>query len=259
MRILIRTSKWAIWSRRFGSLALPLAVIPVFMHREALISSADFSIVESVAVGVALLALVLAFGAFIRLWISGDRGWGKAFLGLFFSLVCLAPFALMVWMTTRYPDVADVSTDFEQPPGLVSEVRAIRPTPELQAEVEAAFPNARNRTFPIEAAQMFGVVQALVEDRGWDIVAAREPQSALAEGQLNAIAMTFLGWREEVAIRVAGDAQGSVVAMRSVSLNGGHDLGENGRRVEEFMVALDQRVTQLMRNAATAPAETPAE
>jgi hypothetical protein len=34
MRILIRTSKWAIWARRFGSLALPLAAIPVLMHRE---------------------------------------------------------------------------------------------------------------------------------------------------------------------------------------------------------------------------------
>ena len=59
MRILIRTSKWAIWSRRFGSLALPLMVLPVFLHRERLISSTDFFVVEAVAMLVAALALGL--------------------------------------------------------------------------------------------------------------------------------------------------------------------------------------------------------
>ena len=78
MRILIRTSKWAIWARRFGSLAVPLTVVPVLLHREQFMSSADFAIVESVAAGVAALALILALSAYVRLWITGDRGWGIA-------------------------------------------------------------------------------------------------------------------------------------------------------------------------------------
>ena len=48
MRILIRTSKWAIWARRFGSFAVPLTVIPVFMHREQMIASSDFVIIEAI-------------------------------------------------------------------------------------------------------------------------------------------------------------------------------------------------------------------
>jgi hypothetical protein len=254
MRILIRTSKWAIWSRRFGSLAVPLAIIPVFMHRERLIASSDFVVVEAIAIGVAALALVLALGAFVRLWITGDQGWGKAASGLLFSLICLAPLGLVFWLMSRYPAVADVSTDFRDPPGLVSEAVAPRPDAAGQAALVAAFPNARDRSYPIEAAQMYALVAELVAARGWEPRAAREPQTPLAESQINAIATTLVGWRDEVAIRIAGTPQGALVSMRSVALHGFHDLGENGRRVEEFLVALDQRVTALLRNVAPAAA-----
>jgi hypothetical protein len=253
MRILIRTSKWAIWARRFGSLAVPLAVIPVFLHRERLIISADFTIIEIVALGVAALGLFLAIGAFVRLWVTGDQGWGKATLGLFFSLICLAPFAFVVTEMLRYPAVSDVTTDAARPPGLVSGVETRRLTADERAAVETAFPNARSRTYPIEASQMFALVQSLANERGWEPRASREPQTPLAEGQVNAVATTLLGWRDEVAIRIQGSPQGSTVAMRSASLQPGHEQGENGRRIEEFLGALDNRVTQLLRNAPIVP------
>lgn len=253
MRILIRTSKWAIWARRFGSLALPLAVIPVFMHRERLIASNDFHLIEAIAMGVAGLALFLAVGAFARLWVSGDRGWGKATMGLFFGLLCLGPLALIVALALRYPPVSDVTTDYARPPGLVSQVRT-RPLAAAERQaVEAAFPNAQTRVYPIEAPQIYALVVQLVDARGWEPRARREPQTPLAEGQINAVATTLLGWRDEVAIRVTGDPQGAVVAMRSVALHGLHDLGENGRRVEEFFAALDSQITLLMRDVPVAP------
>lgn len=255
MRILIRTSKWAIWARRFGSLALPLAVIPVIMHRERLISSADFAIIEMVAMGVAALGLLLALGAFARLWVTGDQGWGKATTGFLLSVLCLVPFAGVLFLTTQYPAVSDVTTDFARPPGLVSQVPPSPAPGATRAEIEAAFPNARNRTYPIEATQMYAIVDELAESRGWEPRARREPQTPLAEGQVNAVATTLLGWRDEVAIRIEGDPQGAIVAMRSASLAPGHDLGENGRRIEEFLTALDQRVTLLLRDAPVAPVE----
>lgn len=257
MRILIRTSRWAIWARRFGSLALPLAVIPVFLHRERLIVSADFNIIEIVAMTVAAIGLVLSLGAFVRLWITGDQGWSKATMGFVMSLLCLAPLALILVLTVQYPSVGDVSTDPTRPPGLVAQVAPQAVTAEQKAAVAAAFPNARNRTYPIEAAQMYALVNALVEGQGWELRARREPQTPLAEGQINAVATTLLGWRDEVAIRIEGDPQGSIVAMRSASLSPGPDLGENGRRVEAFLAALDQRVTELLRAVPTAPASDP--
>ena len=50
-----------------GSLALPMTIIPVLLHREQMISSADFAVVEAVAAAIALLAVLLALGAFARL------------------------------------------------------------------------------------------------------------------------------------------------------------------------------------------------
>jgi len=255
MRILIRTSKWAIWARRFGSLALPLAVIPVFLHRERLITSADFAIIETIAMAAGGFGLFLAFGAFARLWVTGDHGWGKATMGFFLSLLCLVPFAAVAYLILTNPSTADISTDPANPPGIVSQLPA-HPPADLEA-IAAAFPNAQNRTYPIEAAEMFAIVVGLVQERGWDLRARREPQSSLAAGQVNAVAMTLLGWREEIAIRIQGNRQGAVVAVRSAALHPGHDLGENGRRVEEFLVGLDRQVTLLLRNAPVAapPAE----
>jgi hypothetical protein len=253
MRILIRTSKWAIWARRFGSFAVPLAIIPIFLHRERIIASSDFHVIELVAMGIAILALAMALGAFARLWVTGDQGWSRATMGLFFALVCLLPMGFVLSLTLRYPHIPDVSTDQANPPALVSAVGRVL-TPEDRAAIEAAFPNARTRTYPIEPMQMFDIVEQMAEAKGWEPRARRAPQTVLDHGELNVIATSLLGWRDEVAIRVQGDPQGSIVDMRSAATHTWHDLGENGRTIEEFLLALDQRITLMLRDAPVAPA-----
>lgn len=254
MRILIRTSKWAIWARRFGSLALPLTILPVLLHREQMISSSDFIIIAAVAAVIAALAVILALGAFARLWITGDRGWSRAGWGLFFGLVCLLPAAYLGFEAWRYPMVNEVTTAVATPMALSSDVRVAPTSAALRAVIEERFPNARTRSYPIEAVQMFALVTGLAEQRGWDIRTRRAPPTALDVGQFNAIAMSLFGWRDEVAVRVAGTAAGSTVDMRSVPLSGFHDFGENGRRVEEFLLALDERVTLMLRDSPQVPA-----
>lgn len=261
MRILIRTSKWAIWARRFGSLALPLTIIPVFLHREQMITSSDFAVIEAVAAGVAALAVGLALGAFGRLWMTGDQGWSKAGWGLFFGIVCLLPFAYLGYEAVQYPMVNEVTTDVVDPLPLTSSVRVAPTSPELRDKIEATFPNVRTRSYPIEATEMFSIIEDLVDARGWEVRTRRAPPTALDVGQINAISMSILGWRDEVAIRVAGTAQGSTIDMRSVPLSGFHDFGENGRRIEEFLLALDQKITLTLRDApqgaSTPDTETP--
>ena len=252
MRILIRTSKWAIWSRRFGSLALPLTVLPVFLHREQYIASADFVIMEAVAAGVAGLALFAAVGAFGRLWVTGDRGWGRAVSGLLLALVCLAPFGYLAVEAMRYPLVSEVATDYADPLSLLSPLRVTPTGPELQGRIVSIFPNATRRSYPVEATEMFEVVAGLAEARGWQVRTRRAPTTSLETGQLNVIATSLFGWRDEVALRVTGTVDGSTVDMRSVPLASLHDFGESGRRVEEFLLALDQQVTLLLRNAPLA-------
>jgi hypothetical protein len=259
MRILIRTSKWAIWARRLGSLALPMTIIPVLLHREQIISSADFAVVEAVAAGIAVLAVLLALGAFARLWVTGDRGWGRAVSGLLFGLVCLVPFAWLGYQALSYPVVNEVTTDIATPLELSSDIQVAPTSAVMRDKIADTFPNARTRSYPVDATEMFTIVEDLADSRGWDIRVRRQPPTALDTGTINAIAMTLLGWRDEVAIRVTGTAQGSTIDMRSVPLGRFHDFGENGRRIEEFLLALDEKITLTLRNAPQAPTATDTE
>lgn len=254
MRILVRTSKWAIWARRIGALAFPLAILPVLLHREHVITSENFLAVETVALVMAALAVAMAFVAFVRLWFTGDQGWGRATVAFVFGMLCLLPAAFFAYEAQTLPASPDMTTDFANPPALVSFIEARFIGPDERTRLEAAFPNARSRNYPITSQQMFDVAETLVDDYGWDVRSRRAPQSALDAGQLNAVVTTLLGFRQEVAIRVTGDADGTTIAMRSASLSGFPDFGQNGQRIEAFLLALDTQVTLMLRNAPVAPA-----
>lgn len=254
MRVPIRTSLPALWARRLGSLALPVAILPVFMHRERLITTSEFSTIEMVALGLAGLAVLLAIVGLVRLWITGDRGWGRAMAGLFFGLICLAPFAFYGYQAWRFPMLGDASTDFERPLVLVGTQAPAGLAAEARQRFVETYPNAETRNYPIEATEMHQIVGQLVEESGWEVLADTAPTDALGTGGINAIAMTLLGFRDEVALRIEGHAAGSSVAMRSVAFARPYDFGENGHRIEAFLTALDQKVTLLMRNSPVAPA-----
>jgi len=260
VRILIRTSRWAIWARRLGSVAVPLVIISVVLHRLRLIASDLFLSTALVAAGVALLAVLCAIIALARLWQSGDQGWNKALTGLFFGLICLAPFGWYGNLALKYPPVTDIATTTRGLMPLVFEPgTAAMPPPRLlsAADAQALFPNAETRAYPLGQAQTFALVEQIIDDNGWDVRLLRAPDAALAPARINAQIMTIAGWREEVVVRVTGDATTSVVDMRSASLNALHDFGTNGQRIERFLSELDNAVTVLLRdNANVNQAET---
>lgn len=253
MRILVRTSKWAVWARRFGALALPVAVIPVLLHRARLVSSDHFLVVEAAALGLAALAVTAACIAFVRLWFTGDQGWGRAVMAFVFGMVCLAPAAYFLWLSATVSASPDVSTDYGNSPPLTTFIDARFIGPEERERIESAYPNARSRTYPIEAPQMFAVAETLISAQDWDVRARRVPVGPLGEGQVNAVVTTLLGFGQEVVVRVSGNAEGARVDMRSASLSAFPDFGENGQRVEAFLLELDNQVTLMLRNAPVQP------
>ena len=200
----------------------------------------------------AALAVLMAFIAFVRLWFTGDQGWTRATIAFIFGVLCLAPAAWFGYETIHEPSSPDVTTDFSNPPALVSFVESRFITPDQRAKIEAQFPNARSRNYPITAPEMFDAVSNLIDDRGWEVRASRKPASQLDSGEINAIVTTLLGFRQEVAIRVTGAADGTTIAMRSASLSSFPDFGENGSHVEAFLLDLDNQVTVMLRNATPA-------
>ncbi|WEK02998.1 MAG: DUF1499 domain-containing protein [Candidatus Devosia phytovorans] len=248
MRILIRTSRTAIWARRLGSIAVPLVIIAVVLHRLRLITSDLFAAAALVGGVVGLLALVTAILALGRLWQTGDQGWSKAFAGLFFATLSLLPYAWYGSLMLRYPAVTDMATTDRGLMPLVFEPgTAAMPTPKMlsRTEMAAEFPNAETRTYPLGLLPTFDLVNALVAGNGWDVRMLRQSEDL---GQINAQIMTLPGWREEVVIRVTGTQTQSTVDMRSASLHALHDFGDNGLRIEAFLEALDDSVTALLRD-----------
>lgn len=253
MRILVRTSKWAIWAPRLGSFALPLVAVPVLLHRAGAIDTTSFAVAELVAMAVAISALGVSLGAFVRIWITGDRGWGRAVAGLALSLVCLAPVGLLAVDYAVYPMADEVSTDPVNPPPLVSGVQPAESAAPVSDRLAAAFPNVRTRNYPLPVDRTFAVVEQLVADRGWQVLQRRPPATGDEPGQVNALATTLFGFRDEVSIRLEPTASGTRVAMRSVSLTALHEPGVNGSRIEGFLTALDDKLTQLQDEAPGAP------
>ena len=262
MRILIRTSKWAILARRLGGLAVPLTVIPVLLHRERLIPSNIFVVAAAVAALVALLAVLVALLALIRLWNTGDHGWGRTLGGLVLALLCLAPVAWFGALAMRYPPATDIATASRGLMPLVLEPdTTLMPPPQLLtgAQIETIFPDVKTRTYPLNAQQTYDIVLRMVEERGWDIRLQHPPATAGGVGQINARIVTLAGWREEAVLRIAGAATGASVDMRSASINAVHDFGSNGSRIEDFLTALDTEITTLIRDNPNASQPVEAE
>lgn len=262
MRILIRTSKWAVWARRLGSLAVPLTLVPVIMHRQQLLESSLFLVVALFACAVAALAVLVSLVALVRLWYTGDQGWIRALMGLFLGLICLAPFAWYGSLALRYPVVTDIATAprgglplvFEPDTALMPPAKV--PTP---VEQQQFFPNATTRTYPLDPFQLFAIVEHMVEERGWDIRLRREPGIEGEPGRINVRVTTLAGWREEAVLRVSAIAGAGAVDMRSASIGALHDLGSNGQRIEDFLVALDGEVTAFLRDNPTINQPAPVE
>ena len=241
---------------------MPLLVLPVLMHREGFVDPRIFLVLILFTGGVAGLAVLVSLGALVRLWFSGDQGWGRALMGLVLGLACLAPFTYYGALALRYPAVTDIATAPRGELPLIFEPdTAAMPSPLVLApsEQEDVFPNAMTRVYPLDVVQLFALVERLVSANGWDVRRRIEPLNSLGEGRINARIVTLPGWQEEAVLAVRPTAEGGRVDMRSASVGAPLDFGSNGNRISDFLVALDGEVTAFLRDNPSINAPAPAE
>lgn len=247
MRIFIRTSRFAVWARRLGTFGVPLLALSILLHVFGQISTTVFEVCLALATLAGGLAVLLAFVSYVRLWFTGDKGWGLASMGLATGLICLVPACAAVALMAVYPSSADVSTYPRNPPELVFP-RASAPEPIDPDLALETFPNLLTRTYRLDPPTLFGLAHEIVERSGWQIMRSQAPQPGTAVGRLNAIRKSLLGWSDEFALRVESASLGSRIDVRGASLRDvPHDLGSNGRVLEDFLVALDQTVARYLR------------
>lgn len=242
MRILIRTSRLAIWSRRLAIFGFAVLVLAVALHLFGQIATDVFEISLVIGTAVAALAVLLAAAAYMRLWFTGDRGWKLASIGISLGGLCLLPAGYALAMTLLYPSTADVTTALISPPALI---RAADTETSIDPEsILLSFPNLITRSYQIPPETLYGLAETLVRQRGWRVVRNSPPAFAGGQGTLNAIRTSLLGWENEIAYRISPGPLGALIDLRAASLNPTrHDLGENGRAIESFLLSLDDSVS----------------
>jgi uncharacterized protein (DUF1499 family) len=138
--------------------------------------------------------------------------------------------------------IHDISTDTVNPPEFV-EIAKLRTasenpaeylddgTAELQSE---AYPDIQTIVMETDKAAAFATAMSAAQDMGWEIVASN-PDTGIIE----AVASTpFVGFKDDVVIRVSESADGALVDVRSKSRIGRGDMGVNANRIRAYRAQL---------------------
>ncbi len=155
------------------------------------------------------------------------------------TLVFAVPWA---YLSSGAPLINDITTDTANPPHFVDVLPLRRSAPvrtdyggdAVAAIQHKAYPDIAPARLPVAPTQAFERALDAARSLGWDIVAA-----VPAEGRIEATDTTrFMGFMDDVVIRVTPDGAGSRVDVRSLSRVGGGDFGTNAGRIRAFLKRL---------------------
>lgn len=164
-------------------------------------------------------------------------------------LVGIAVGALTAWLpwewsqkAGRLPVIHDITTDTENPPvfNAILPLRQDAPNSaqyggaEVAAQQRKAYPNVRPAVLPGSQEQAYAKALEVARAMGWRIV-NENPASGVFEATDTTL---WYGFKDDVVVRVTGDAGGSRVDVRSVSRVGRSDVGTNAARIEKYLAKL---------------------
>src|SRR5258708_2904014 len=110
------TSQLAIWARRMALFSLAATVLAIIIVRSGLLEIRPAITTFAGALALAMIALLLAFAAFIVIWKDGLDGMGSALTAIAISLALLAYPAYLGIKAYRLPWIYDITTDPIDPP-----------------------------------------------------------------------------------------------------------------------------------------------
>ena len=110
------TSRLAIWARRCAFFALAATVLSVLIVRSGILELEPALATFAGALVVAVIGVVLAFGAFVVIWKDGINGMGYAFAAIGIGAALIAYPAYLGYRATQLPMINDITTDALDPP-----------------------------------------------------------------------------------------------------------------------------------------------
>lgn len=237
---------------RAGPLARRLAVFAILASGVALIlvrdprADTDAALTALAAgLGIALVAVLAALFAFVRVWREGARGLGAAVAGLVLALIVLAYPAYVGARALRLPALSDITTDIDNPPAFSRSRAAFtartgryppEPGPAAREGQRAAYPQIAPLTLDIGADEAFELARKAALARRWQIVEAIRPGGRTGNGRIEAVSRgLILNLPDDVTVRIRPRADGARIDVRSASRLGRRDFGTNADRIRRYL------------------------
>lgn len=249
----IENRGWIMWKRMVSAIAIAGAVVVMLAVVAALMAGQgnrlewwDYRMALSilrVSVWTGVVGAVVALLCAIVLR-RAKTAWTWALAG---TVMAGALYAVPWWHQQQRPPgppgqgMHDITTNPDDPPKFVAILplrkNASNP-PEYTAEKarrqKAAYPEFAPLVLVQAPAQVFERALDLVKSSGWEVAAAEA-----GEGRIEATATSFfMGFKDDVVIRIVANPKGTQLDIRSESRVGGGDFGANARRVRGFIVKL---------------------
>ncbi len=254
-------SRLAAWARRVGLFSLAVVLLAVVIGRSGLLDILPALVTFAAGLGLAIVAILLAFAAFVVIWRSGLAGFGQAVTGLLIALALCAYPAYLVARAYSQPIVADVSTDPVDPPRFdaIARLRTRQANPVTYAglntpeQLRSLYPDIEPLDLALPPQTAYAAVLAALAKRKdnpiaplWRVIDERPPILGRRDGHIEAIAYTpIMGFRDDVAIRIRATREGSRVDVRSASRYGRWDFGVNAGRVLSLIEAINEASTSI--------------
>jgi uncharacterized protein (DUF1499 family) len=258
-------SALATWARRLALFSAVATLVSVMVVRFGFLEIKPALTTFFGALACAGLSILAAFAGLVVLWQDGSRGIGRILTALLLDVMILAYPAYLALQYRGLPPIHDITTDPINPPQF-KELARLRGTDGANTAVyaglysaeqqRAAYPEIEPVDLDMTTEQAFTIVRRLVTRRKWLVIDEHAPQSPRQLGHIEAVAKTpIMGFREDVAIRIAPDDGGSRVDIRSSSRYFEHDLGSNaarvGKLIDDINAAAETNVEKLKKEPRT--------
>ena len=245
-------SALASWSRRLAVFALVATVVSVIIVRFGFLDFKPALTTFFGALAAAGLSILVGLAAFAAIWQNGSRGMSRILMAFLINAAILAYPAYLAFRYFTLPAIHDITTDPIDPPRFEALARLRTgdgANPAVYAglysaeQQRTAYPDIEPISLDVPVQTAYEMALRLVNRRKWLVIDERPPQPPQRIGRIEAVARTpIMGFREDIAIRVAPDGDGARVDMRSSSRYFEHDLGTNAARILKFAEELNDAV-----------------
>lgn len=236
------------WTRRISGLAFWLAVatlvvafIGMTLARYDVIGKLSGFLPVYFGFRIAGAAAVLGVIALVMNWRTGWPAVRKAIGAIVIGGGAFAAATIALAPAKTVPAIHDIATDLDNLPTFSTlaipedNLRGVDTVENWKKLHREGYPDLTGILVDMSPAEVIAKAEELAKARGWTVESAK-PE----EGRLEAVAYASYIRFEDIVVVLATDAGGGKtrVDMRSVSRVGISDVGENAKRIREFLGAL---------------------